>query len=139
MIIDSSRQVSSDQALTGTSAVPSEHVINLGAERLIGPGDPMWWVIVAKIGLAGTTPTLDIDIETDTVENFASATTLLSHPQLAAADFATGATVIIPMPFTNQRYLRLSYTMGGTTPTCTVDAFLTNQHPTKWAPQPNAI
>jgi hypothetical protein len=65
MIIDKRLQVSSQQALSGAGAAPSADVIDLGSQRLIGPGDPMWWVIVARVALAGTTPTLDIAVQTD--------------------------------------------------------------------------
>jgi len=141
MIIDSRLQVSSDQAFDTTGAVVSEDIIPIGASRIIGPGDPMWWVIVAKADLGGDTPTLDIDVETDTVEGFGSATTLMSYPQLAAADFTRGTTIIIPMPFNNEGFVRLKYTFGTSSgnATCTIDAWLTNQDPTKWSAQPNAI
>ena len=43
------------------------------------------------------------------------------------------------MPWQNERYLRLNYTLGGTTPTATVDAFLTNQDPASWLAYPDAI
>jgi hypothetical protein len=43
------------------------------------------------------------------------------------------------MPMTNKRYLRLVYNMGGTSPTATVDAFLTNQEPESWKSFANAI
>lgn len=137
MFIDKRLQVSSEQALTGTA--PSQDVIDLGLQRLIGPGDPLWWVIVARIGLAGTNPTLNIDVETDDASNFPSPAVLQSYPQLAAAGFVTGTRLVIPMTFTNERHLRLKYTLGGTTPSATVDAWLTNQDPTSWRAYPDAI
>lgn len=138
MIIDRRMQVSALQALTATAR--STDVIDLGqASRIIGPGDPLWWVIVARTGLGGTTPTLDIAVQTDDNAAFASAATLLSHPQLAAAGFTTGTRIVIPMPWSNERYLSLLYTLGGTSPTATVDAFLTNQDPASWRAFPDAI
>jgi hypothetical protein len=139
MIIDSRLNVSRMQALTGTSAVASTDTIDLGSTRLIGPGEAMWWVIVARVGLGGTTPTMTISIQTDDNSAFSSAATLDTAPTLAAAAFATGQKIILPMPWTNERHLRLSYTMGGTSPTCTVDAFLTNLEPESWIAYPNAI
>lgn len=139
MYIDKRLQVSALQALTGTSATPSTDAIDLGSQRLIGPGDPMWWVIVARTGLAGTSPTLAISVQTDDNSAFSSAATLLTHPTLAAAAFATGQQIVIPMSFQNERFLRLSFTMGGTSPTCTLDAWLTNQHPSTWQALPDAI
>lgn len=139
MIIDKRLQVSALQALSGAGAAPSTDVIDLGSSRLIGPGDLLWWVIVARTGLAGTTPTLAIAVQTDDASNFPSAATLLTHPTLAAAAFVTGTRIVIPMSFTNERFLRLNYTLGGTTPSATVDAFLTNQDPAAWAAYPDAI
>ena len=137
MIIDSRLQVSDQQALTATAA--STNVIDLGSQRLIGPGDPLWWVIVARIGLGGTSPTLVPSVETDDNSGFSSAATLVTYPQLAAAGFVTGTRIVIPMTFTNEQYLRLKYTLGGTTPTATVDAFLTNQDPASWSAFADAI
>ena len=139
MIIDRRLQVSAQQALSGAGAAPSTDVIDLGSLRLIGPGEPMWWVIASRVGLAGTTPTLDIAVQTDDASNFPSAATLLSFPQLAAAGFTTGTRLVIPMTFTNERFLRLNYTLGGTTPSANVDAWLTNQDPTAWSAVADAI
>jgi hypothetical protein len=139
MYIDKRLQVSAQQALSGAGAAPSTDVIDLGSVRLIGPGDPMWWVIAARVGLAGTTPTLDIKVQTDDNAGFASAADVIAYPQLAAAGFVTGTRIVIPVTFTNERFLRLLYTLGGTTPSATVDAWLTNQHPQSWLSYPDAI
>ncbi len=139
MFIDKRLQVSSLQALSGAGAAPSTDVIDLGTLRLIGPGDPLWWVIVARTGLGGTSPTLDIAVQADDASNFPSAQTLLSHPQLAESAFVTGTRIVIPMPWNNEQYLRLNYTLGGTAPTATVDAFLTNQEPASWSAFADAI
>lgn len=139
MIIDERLQVSADQALTGTSLVPSTNHINLGHSKLIARGDPLWWVIVAKVLLDGTSPTLSIAVQTDTVTGFASPTTIYTHPTLAQAAFVAGTRIIIPMPWQNEQFLRLAYTMGGTSPTCTLDAFLTSQDPASWEAFPDAI
>jgi hypothetical protein len=133
MIIDKRLQVSSLQAITGT--VASTDVIDLGQQRLIGPGDPMWWVIAARVGLNGGT--LDIAVQTDDASGFPSAATIATYPQLAAAAFVAGTRIVIPMAFTNERFLRLNYTLGANT--ATVDAWLTNQHPQTWMALPDAI
>lgn len=137
MIIDKLLQVSSDQALTATAA--STDVIDLSSDRDIGPGEQMWLVVASKVAPGGTSPTIAISIETDDNSSFSSATTLATHTTLAAAAFAVGTRVIIPMPMTNERYLRAKYTLGGTSPTFTVDAFLTNQEPANWVAYPDAI
>lgn len=139
MYMDKRLQVSTQQALTGTDPVPSTDVIDLSVLRLVGPGEPLWWVIAARVALAGTTPTLDIKAQTDDNSGFSSAADLVAYPQLAAAGFTLGTRLVLPFTFTNERYLRLLYTMGGTTPTATVDAWLTNQDPSSWRAFPDAI
>lgn len=137
MIIDKRMQVSSSQALTATAA--STDVIDLGSDRDIGPGRSMWLVVVAKTGLGGTSPTLAVSVETDDNSGFSSAATLLTGPTLAAAAFATGQIHVLPMPMTNERYIRAKFTLGGTSPTATVDAWFTDQDPQTWAAQADAL
>lgn len=45
----------------------------------------------------------------------------------------------MPFPHTNERYVRAKYTLGGTDPTFTIDAFLTSQEPPNWQALPDAI
>lgn len=140
MIIDKLLQVSSAQALTGTDPVPSTDVIDFGSDRDVGPGSPLWLVVVARVGLGGTGgPTIKFDIETDDNSGFSSATKIFSSQALAATAFASGKIFAIPMPMANERFLRLVATMTGTSPTATIDAFLTNQPPTTWQSMPDAL
>lgn len=135
MFIDKRLQVSADQALTATAA--STDVVDLSSDRDIGPGKPMWLVVVAKTGLGGTSPTIAVSIETDDNSSFSSATSLISTATLTA--FATGQRIVLPMAFANERYIRAKYTMGGTSPTATVDAFFTSQDPANWTAFPDPI
>lgn len=137
MIIDKRLQVSSLQALTETAV--STDVIDLGQDRDIGPGDPLYFVIIARTGLADTTPTFAASVQTDDASGFGSPTTLLTGEILSgAAAMPTGKKIVLPVPHTNERFLRLNYTLGGTTPTVTVDAFLTKD-PAAWQAQADAI
>lgn len=138
MYIDRSLQFSSDQALTATAA--SDNSIDLGANRPVGQGEPMWAVIVCKVAPGGTTPTIAPSIEVDDNSGFGSARTILTGATLAAADFPLGTIYSMPWPRAlEERYARLKYTLGGTDPTVTVDAFLTNQPPSNWQSFPDAI
>lgn len=139
MIFDKTLQFSADQALTGTSLVASTDHLDLGQDRDIGPGTPMWLVVVSKVAPGGTSPTLTIAIQTDDNSGFSSATNLVTHPTIAGAAFGVGAMVVIPWPFTNERYNRVAFTPGGTSPTFTVDAFLTSQPPPNWQAYPDGI
>lgn len=131
MFIDRRLNVSRQQAIPNGTALASTDTIDLGSARLLGPGEPMWWVLAARVGLAAdANPTFDFSIQTDDADTFGSPVTLYSHPQLTA--FAAGARLVIPHPWSNKRHLRLWYDLGGTNPTLTLDAWLTNQDPTSW-------
>lgn len=139
MIFDKTLQFSADQALTGTSLVASTDHLDLGQDRDIGPGSPLWLVVISKAAPGGTSPTLSIKIQTDDNSSFSSAADLVTHPTIAGANFGVGTMVVIPWPFENERYNRVAFTPGGTSPTFTVDAFLTNQPPPNWKAYPDAI
>ena len=120
MILDAEQQFSDAQALTATAA--STNYINLSADRDIGRGEPMAVVITVGVALAGTSPTFLPSIETDDNTGFASATTLISGQTYTA--LAVGDKIVLPVPHTNEQYIQVRYTLGGTTPTVTVDAYL---------------
>lgn len=137
MINDKTLQFSADQVLSASGA--STDYLDLGSDRDVGPGTPVWLVIVPKAPPTGTTPTIAPSIQTDDNAGFASPETVASLPAIAGAEFAAGRPTVIPWPFTNQRYCRVYYTLGGTTPGFTVDAFLTSQPPPSWQAYPDGI
>jgi hypothetical protein len=129
MIIDAHQRFSVAQSLAATAV--STNVIDLGAERRIGSGKPMAIVIVVTTALDGgnADETYTATIQTDDNEAFASATTLAgtgaaSLPRGSAA----GTKFILPIPpgSATERYIRLNYTVGGTTPSGAVTAWLTS-------------
>lgn len=136
MIEDKALMVSADQALTATAA--STDYIDLGSDRDIGPGGQKYLVVTSKVAPGGTSPTIAISLETDDNSSFSSAATLVTHPTLAGAAFGAGTRVVVPIPYTNERYLRAKYTLGGTSPTFQVDATVTNQHPPAHYAYPDA-
>lgn len=137
MIIDKRLQVSSQQAITGTDAVRSTDVIDLGSDRDIGPGQPLWLVVIARTGLGGTGgPTIKWSLQTDDSADFGSPTTLIEQPALAAAAFVSGTIFVLPLTMANERFLSVLYTMTGTSPTATIDAFLTSEQPYTWRALP---
>jgi len=130
MIIDKSLQISSEQALTATDV--STDIIDLGHNQLVGPGDPLWWVIAVRAGLVGSLFFARVQSAAD--EAFGSPVT---HNLGQAYDtLPTGSRIVIPMTWQNERFLRLQYEVTGT---ITIDAWLTNQEPAKWSAFPNAI
>jgi hypothetical protein len=137
MYIDSRLQVSRQQAITANAA--STDTIDFGSDRDVGPGEPLWLVLASRAAPGGTSPTLAVAVQTDDNSAFSSAATLVTSPTFAAADLALGKMQIIPMPMTNERHLRLNYTVGGTSPTFSLDAWLTNQDPQTWVSLPDGI
>lgn len=136
MIIDSLIEFSDAQALTATAA--STNVIDLGSDRDIGPGRPLWVVVQVDVAADGTTgdETYSVALETDDNSGFSSASSLatVSIPRSTVA----GTRFLIGMPRANERYLRLYYTLAGTTPTVTLSAWLTDQEPASWHAYPAA-
>ena len=132
MLLSAEQNFSDAQALTGTAA--STNVIDLGATgtvrnapaalvRDIGKGKPVAIIVKLDVAAGGTNPTLDVDVEIDTVENFASATVVASSLQKAGGAAGDEVWLDVYLPEgTKERYLRLNYTLGGTAPTYTVTA-----------------
>lgn len=135
MYIDSLLEFSRNQALAASAA--SSNVIDLGSDRDIGPGRAMWIVIAASVAAAAG-GTYQIDLQTDDNAAFSSPTTIATLTPAAAA-LKAGAQFVMGMPFANERYLRLNYTLGGTTPGVTLNAWLTDQDPASWQAYPDAI
>lgn len=136
MILDANLQFSDAQALTATAA--STNSIDLKQDRDIGIGNHMWLVIQSGAAPGGTSPTIAISLETDDNSSFSSAATAATSPTLTAAQFALGTIYAMPWPRANERHNRLKYTLGGTSPTFTVSAFLTSEPPPGWQALPAA-
>lgn len=128
MFLDALLTVSDAQALSATAV--STNTIDLGAitgGRDIGVGEPMTFSVAVDVALAGTTPTLIIDV-------IQSANADLSSPDvLGGTGTLSGATAVpvgqifevnMQAGRVTKRYLGLRYTLGGTTPTVTVTACL---------------
>jgi hypothetical protein len=128
MILDQTTLFSNAQAISATAA--STNIIDLGSTgtvfgaaaaltRDVGRG--------AEIALRATVvetfnnlTSLTVSIETDDNAGFGSAVTVFTSPAYALADLVTGAKLLLPdaLPVgTNERYVRLKYTVAGTAPT----------------------
>lgn len=138
MYIDSLLQFSNAQALTATAVSASN--VDLGSDRDIGPGRPMWVVVAINTAADNTTgdETYSIALQTDDNASFTSPTTIATVVP-AAATLTAGTRVVLGMPYANERYIRLNYTLGGTTPSVTVTAWLTDQEPSSWQAYPDGI
>ena len=124
----------SDAQVVTTSA-PSTNVIDLGlsgtpydadapVERDIGKGNPICVLVQNVADSTGTSQTCQVDIEVDDNEGFSSARVVATVN--FGASVAGDQSPIVHLPNTvNERYLRLNYTTGGTTPSYTLTAGIT--------------
>lgn len=127
MIFDSTNLFSDSQAITATAA--STNVIDLGATgkvvgasanlvRDIGAGRPLP-IRIQIVEAFNNLTSLTVALQTDDNSGFSSATTVESVV-VPLADLTLGAYVneIYYVPRgTNERYVRLNYTVTGTAPT----------------------
>lgn len=118
MIIDYNLQLSDAQSVTADAA--STNVIDLGADRDIGPGEDMKIVVSFDVAMGGSSPTLAVQVQTDDNSSFSSASTVQTSRTISAA--AAGDTLVMGLPDQNERYIRLNYDVGGSSPTMTVSA-----------------
>lgn len=91
----------------------------------IGKGKPIYIIVQLTADAGGTSPTLQVDVQVDTVEGFGSPTTVGTA---SISDGLAGDDVWVQVYLpegVNQRYLRLNYTLGGTSPDYTVFAGVT--------------
>lgn len=134
MILDRENAFSIAQALTVTAA--STDLIDLSQVRQIGSGKDLYLVINIDVAAGGTSPTLAVAVQTDDNAAFSSATTLLTSPTYTGAQMVASTQFVLPLPQQGfERYLRLNYTLGGTSPTVTLSAHLveTYQQDVKYA------
>ena len=135
MFIDKNLEFSDSQALTATAV--SQNVIDLGADEDIGPGEDLFAVVVVEVAPDHTTGD---ETYVATVQTGSTATpTDLIGSIVIPRTAKKGDVFFMPIASHNDRYLRMNFTLGGTTPTITVSAFLTVEEPSSWRATPDAI
>ena len=118
MYIDSLLKLSDAQALTATAL--STNVIPV--DNAMGVGEPMAVVITVGVAADFTTTDETYQFQLETDDNAAmSSSTIIGDVTVAAANLTAGDKVVIPLGHSNERYLQVVYTLGGTTPSVTVD------------------
>jgi hypothetical protein len=100
-------------------------LIDLGSIRQVGFGKDLYLVVTVDVAAGGTTPTLSIAVQTDDNAGFSSAATALTSPTYTQAQLGLSTQIALPMPQQGwERYVRLNYTLAGTSPTITLSAHL---------------
>jgi len=121
MILDQETLMSNKQAIT-VNAV-STNVIDLGASTDLGPGRPIPLLIQLTADASGTAPTLQVDVQVSADEAFTSPKNVISMTFTGGSAGDKAALQFVP-DGVDARYMRLNYTVGGTTPAYEVVAGL---------------
>jgi hypothetical protein len=128
MFVDALGQLSDAQALSATGfSTNTIDLSNVTPKIDIGIGEPM--CIAFAVDVAADTASGD---ETYTFQFVQSANANLSSPDILAQVAIARATLVagykfylpIPSPLITKRFIGVQYTLGGTTPSITVTAFL---------------
>lgn len=132
--VDAQLLFSDAQALTVTAV--STNIIDLGADRNIGIGEPMLVEIHVDVAAAGG-GTLAVAVQTDDASNFPSAVEVANSGAIAAAALIAGKILLVAIPadLLTERFLRLNYTLVTMTG-ITLTSFL---QPSKMAMTPIAL
>ena len=123
MYIDDFLKLSDAQALTATA--DSTNVIDLSSDRDIGKGQAMAFVVSVGVAadVADANETYSFQLETDDNASMTSST-IVAGGAIAGASLTAGSIHAFPIATANERYLQGVYTLGGTTPSVTVDAWV---------------
>lgn len=127
MLIDALLLFSDAQALTATAV--STNVIDLGADSNVGIGEPM--AVVVSLDVAADDSdgdeTYSVDLQADSTAAFSSAAVIATRAITRGDVAGTKYVLSIPADTSGEQFLRLNFTLGGTTPTATVTAYVIPQ------------
>jgi len=126
MILDAQGQLSSAQALTDGETA-STNLVDLGVDRNVGIGEPLGVLINVTVAAktSDNDETYQFDLMTDSAVGFGTEVDVLTRI-IARGTLVAGFKFVLPVPpdTITDRYLRVSYTLGGTAGTITVDSHL---------------
>ena len=112
MMYDNLNTFGTDQAVTTTAA--STDIVDLGAARDIGNGEPLELVIlVTQSVTAAGAATVTFTLETDDNAAFSSPVVLANSGAIGKAALGAGTEVLrVKVPLDAERYLRTNYTVA---------------------------
>ena len=112
MMYDKLNTFGTDQAVTTTAA--STDIIDFGAVRDVGNGEPLELVIlVSETVTASGAATVTFTLETDDNAGFSSTFVLASSGAIGKAALTAGTEVLrVKVPLDVERYLRTNYTVA---------------------------
>ena len=137
-LVDARLELSDAQALTASA--DSTNVIDLSqTARQIGAGRTMYVHFNVTVGADFTTgdETYTFGVATGAATSLG---TVLSSRAIAAGTLAAGYNVSMAVPMDGVlRYVGVEYVLAGTSPSVTVDAYLSDQEAFSWQSYPDAI
>ncbi|WP_425066982.1 Bbp16 family capsid cement protein [Reyranella sp.] len=112
MMYDKLNTFGTDQAVTTTAA--SADIVDLGAARDMGNGEPLELVIlVTQSVTAAGAATVTFTLETDDNAGFSSPVVLANSGAIGKAALGAGTEVLrVKVPLDAERYLRTNYTVA---------------------------
>lgn len=125
MILDAQLQFSDAQAFSSSGA--STNLVDFGVDRNIGIGEEMAVLLVldAAADDGNSDETYVFDIQADSDSGFGSAVSVGSITVTRGAAAGSQYAFLLPKGTETDRYMRLNATLGGTSPSVTVTAFVT--------------
>lgn len=133
------RRTMLSQGQVVTAAAPSTNVIDRGAGgiplggpsefgRDLGRGRPVPLVVQLDADAGGTNPTLDVTLQVDDDEAFASPRIVGAAPRVVGGSAGDRVGLFYVPEDTDERFFRLHYDVGGTSPSYTITAGLAFRH-----------
>jgi hypothetical protein len=121
--IDNLLKLSDSQALSATA--DSTNVIDLSSDRDVGKGEAMALVInvVVAADVASGNETYEFQLESDSTAGMSSST-IVAGGTVDKALLIAGSTFAFPIGTINEQFLQGVFTLGGTTPSVTIDAWV---------------
>lgn len=121
MILDYNARLCDAQAFTATAR--STNTYNLGSDRDVGAGEPLAVLITVVAAADNTTgnETYSFALQTDDNSSSSSAETIMTITP-SATQLTVGSQWVLPIPHANEQFLSVLATLGGTTPSITIDA-----------------
>lgn len=138
MWVDLRTQLSDAQAVTADAV--STNVYNVGGDFNVGKGQDLYVVITVDVATDDTTgdETYVVELQTASDEAFSSPSVVASV-NIPRGTPAGSNPFVLRVPQETLQYLRLNYNVGGTTPTGTFTAWITDHPPHSWEALPDAV
>lgn len=136
MYIDNLLEFADAQNLTATG--PSTDHVDLSSSALSSTRVWLLFQLDASPDGASGDETYSAALQTDDNAGFSSPTALVSFAVPRGTPAGTRYALLVPTARV-ERYLRLALTLGGTTPSITFSAWITDQEPASWQAYPDAV